>query len=75
MSMFLRTEAAIVFALLLAGPAAAQSPTLSLEGKVKAPQHWTLDDLRRMPAEHAEVSFQTDRGSVKAALRASRCGR
>jgi choline dehydrogenase-like flavoprotein len=33
--MLSRAAAAVVAALLLAGPAAAQSPTLSLEGKVK----------------------------------------
>jgi DMSO/TMAO reductase YedYZ molybdopterin-dependent catalytic subunit len=61
-----RAGAAIVVAVLLAGQAAAQSFTLSLDGKVKAPQHWTLDDLRKMPAEHVEVSYQTDRGPIKA---------
>jgi hypothetical protein len=64
--MFSRTIGVIVVALLLGGQAAAQSPVLSLEGKIKAPQHWTLDDLRKMPAEHAEVSYQTDRGPVNA---------
>jgi DMSO/TMAO reductase YedYZ molybdopterin-dependent catalytic subunit len=65
---FSRAGAAIVIALLLSGQAAAQSPTLSLEGKVTAPQHWTLDDLKKMPAEHAEVSYQTDRGPVNASF-------
>ena len=66
MTMLLRASAAVVVALLLAGPATAQSPTLSLEGKVKEPKHFTVDDLKKMPAEHADVSYQTDRGPVTA---------
>ena len=66
--MLSRAAAAVVAALLLAGPAAAQSPTLSLEGKVKQPKHFTIDDLKKMPAEHADVSYQTDRGPVTASF-------
>jgi len=58
--------AAAALLVLLAGPVAAQSPTLVLEGKLKQPQRWVLDDLKKMPAEHATVSYQTDRGMVTA---------
>jgi DMSO/TMAO reductase YedYZ molybdopterin-dependent catalytic subunit len=60
--------AALVVALLLALPAAAQQPVLAIEGKVKTPLHLSLDDLKKMPAEHAEVSYQTDRGPMKASF-------
>jgi hypothetical protein len=66
MAMFPRVAAAILAGLLLIAPAAAQSPSLSLEGKVKQPQHWSLDDLKKMHAEHADVSYQTDRGPATA---------
>jgi len=66
--MLSRAVAAIAVALWLIGPAEAQSPALSLEGKVKQPQHWTLDDLRKMPAEHVEVTYLTERGEVKASF-------
>jgi hypothetical protein len=58
--------AAAALLVLLAGPVAAQSPALVLEGKLKQPQRWMLDDLKKMPAEHATVSYQTDRGMVTA---------
>jgi DMSO/TMAO reductase YedYZ molybdopterin-dependent catalytic subunit len=58
--------AAIVAALLLVTPAAAQNATVSLEGKVKQPKQFTVEALKKMPAEHAEVSFQSERGTVKA---------
>jgi DMSO/TMAO reductase YedYZ molybdopterin-dependent catalytic subunit len=64
MSPIPRIAAAIVVALLVAAPAAAQS--LSLDGKVKQPRSFTLDDLKKMPAQSADVSFQTDRGPVSA---------
>jgi DMSO/TMAO reductase YedYZ molybdopterin-dependent catalytic subunit len=68
--MLSRGVAAIFAGALLIVPAAAQSPAqgpvLSLEGKVKQPQHWTLDDLKKMQAEHADVSYQTERGPVTA---------
>ena len=71
-----RVAAPLVVAFLLIAPAAAQSPTpsssaapvLTLAGKVRQPQHWTLDDLRKMPAQHADVSYQTDRGPVTASF-------
>ena len=66
--MFSRLGAAIVALSLIAGPAAAQSPALVLEGKVRQPQRWTLEDLKKMPAEHADVSYQTDRGAVTASF-------
>ena len=56
----------VVFVLLLAGAAAAQSLDFALEGKVKAPRHFSLDDLKKLPPQHAEVTFQTDRGPVTA---------
>jgi DMSO/TMAO reductase YedYZ molybdopterin-dependent catalytic subunit len=47
----------------------AQSPpTLTLDGKVKHPQHWTLDELRKLPAQHIDVSYLTDRGPVNASF-------
>ncbi|HXP02975.1 MAG TPA: molybdopterin-dependent oxidoreductase [Stellaceae bacterium] len=68
MAILPRAAAAILTGLLLIAPAAAQSPApaLSLEGKVKQPQHWSLDDLKKMQAEHADVSYQTERGPVTA---------
>jgi len=68
MSMLSRLGAGIVALSLVAGPAAAQSPELALEGKVRQPQHWTLEDLKKMPAEHADVSYHTDRGPVRASF-------
>jgi hypothetical protein len=64
MAFLSRASVAVVVALLLT--LAAQAQTLSLEGKVKQPQHWTLDDLKKLPAEHVDVSYQTDRGPVNA---------
>ena len=63
-----RLSAAIVALSLVAGPALAQSPELVLQGKVRQPQRWTLEDLKKMPAEHADVSYQTDRGPVRASF-------
>ena len=63
-----RLGAAIVALSLVAGPAVAQSPELVLQGKVRQPQRWTLEDLKKMPAEHADVSYQTDRGPVRASF-------
>ena len=68
MRMLGRSMGAVAVGLLLTCQAAGQSPVLSLEGKVKQPQHWSLDDLRKLPAEHADVSYQTDRGPVKASF-------
>ena len=66
--MLLYRAASLIFVLLLAGTAAAQSPTVGLEGKVKTPRHFSLDDLKKLPAQHADVSFQTDRGPVTASF-------
>jgi len=68
MTILLRAAAAIIAAALLIAPAEAQSPTLSLEGKVKTPQHWSLDDLKKMPAQHADVTYQTEKGPVTASF-------
>jgi DMSO/TMAO reductase YedYZ molybdopterin-dependent catalytic subunit len=65
MALGLRIVAALVAAF-FAVAAAAQTPSVSLDGKVKAPRSFTLDDLQRLPAETAEVSYQTDRGPVTA---------
>ena len=66
--MLIRVAAALVVAVLLAGSAAAQSPTLTLDGKVKHAQHFVLDDLKKLPAQHADVTYQTDRGPVTASF-------
>lgn len=63
---FVRLSAALVGVVLLIGSAAAQAPNLTLDGKVKQARHWTLGDLHNMPAQHAEVTYQTDRGPVTA---------
>jgi DMSO/TMAO reductase YedYZ molybdopterin-dependent catalytic subunit len=68
MTTLFRAAAASAVAILLAFPAVSQTPTLSLYGKVKNPQHWTLDDLKKMPAQHAEVTYQTDKGPVTASF-------
>jgi hypothetical protein len=47
MAFLSRVSVAVVVTLLLLAPAA-QAQELSLEGKVK-PQHWTLDDLKKLP--------------------------
>lgn len=65
--MLLRATA-LVFVLLLAGAAAVQSPTVGLEGKVKTPRQFSLDDLKKLPAQHADVTFQTDHGPVTASF-------
>jgi DMSO/TMAO reductase YedYZ molybdopterin-dependent catalytic subunit len=66
--MLKRVAIAALALFLTVGFAAAQSPALVLDGKVKHPQRWTLDDLKKMPAEHATVSYQTDRGVVSASF-------
>ena len=45
--------------------AATPSTGLVLDGKVKHPQRVNADFLRRLPAEHLEVSFQTAHGTEK----------
>lgn len=68
----LRITGAVLACLLAAASAAAQSPAaapvLSLDGKVKQPQHWSLDDLRKMQAQHTDVSYQTEHGPVTASF-------
>jgi DMSO/TMAO reductase YedYZ molybdopterin-dependent catalytic subunit len=60
-----RAVVAGVAALLLRSRAAqSQSPVLSLQGKVKRPQHWTLADLRKLPAQQAAASFESRGGPV-----------
>jgi DMSO/TMAO reductase YedYZ molybdopterin-dependent catalytic subunit len=66
--MLKRVAIAALALFLTVGFAAAQSPALVLDGKVKQPQRWTIDDLKKMPAEHATVSYQTDRGVVSASF-------
>ena len=65
MTVGLRLAAALVAAF-FAIAAAAQTPSVTLDGTVKAPRAFTLDDLQLMPAETVEVSYQTDRGPVTA---------
>jgi DMSO/TMAO reductase YedYZ molybdopterin-dependent catalytic subunit len=60
-----RAAAALVAALLLVAPAAAQPPGFSLDGKVRQPRQFTVADLKNLPAEHADVAFQTERGTTK----------
>jgi len=66
--MMLFRAATLVFVLLLAGAAAAQSPNFALDGKVKTARHFSLDDLKKLPTQHVDVSFQTDRGPVTASF-------
>jgi len=66
--MLSRLGAALVALSLIVGPAVAQSPELVLQGKVRQPQRLTFEDLKKMPAEHADVSYQTDRGPVIASF-------
>jgi hypothetical protein len=62
-----RAFAVVVVALLLGLPAAAQNAgTLSIEGKVKHPQKLTLDALRKLPSQRIDVTYETDKGPVKA---------
>jgi len=68
--MMSRLAATLAATALLAGAALAPSPApaLALEGKVKPPQHWTLDDLRKMPPQHVDVTYQTERGTTNASF-------
>lgn len=68
MAVLSRVAACVVAVLLLSAQAAPQPVALALGGKVKQPQHWTLDDLRKMPTEHIDVSYLTERGPVKASF-------
>jgi DMSO/TMAO reductase YedYZ molybdopterin-dependent catalytic subunit len=63
-----RFTAALLAALLSIGSAMADPPTLTLDGKVKQPQHWTLADLRKLPTQQVSVSYQTERGPVTASF-------
>ena len=63
-----RSVGLVAAVFLLVCSAVAQSPTLTLDGKVKQVQRWTLDDLRMMPAEHVQVSYQTEHGPVSASF-------
>jgi DMSO/TMAO reductase YedYZ molybdopterin-dependent catalytic subunit len=63
-----RLCAAIAALILVTAQASAQSPSLLLEGKVKQPQRVTLADLKKLPAEHVTVSYQTERGVVTGAF-------
>jgi DMSO/TMAO reductase YedYZ molybdopterin-dependent catalytic subunit len=65
---FARVAATLLAVFVLVGAAAAQTPSLTLDGKVKRPQHWTLDDLHKMPARHADVTYLTERGPVSASF-------
>jgi hypothetical protein len=45
-----------------AGVAADKPAVLSLTGKVQHPQQFDLDQLRALPSQDVQVSFQTDHG-------------
>jgi hypothetical protein len=49
-----------------ASPATHAAAGLALEGKLKHPQWMDLEALRRLPAEQAQVSFQSERGTTTA---------
>jgi DMSO/TMAO reductase YedYZ molybdopterin-dependent catalytic subunit len=64
-ALFLLTSE-VAFAAEQSGPVAATpAPGLVLDGKVKHPQQFSVDALRKFPAERVEVSFQTGRGIEK----------
>jgi DMSO/TMAO reductase YedYZ molybdopterin-dependent catalytic subunit len=63
-----RGAAILLAAALATAPAAAQSASLTLDGKVKRLQHWTSDELRKLPAVHADAKYQTEHGSVTASF-------
>ena len=62
----------IVTAVLLAAApgfaAAASADAFSVEGRVRQPQHFDLEALSKLPAEHVEVSFAGERGTTKASF-------
>jgi DMSO/TMAO reductase YedYZ molybdopterin-dependent catalytic subunit len=66
MTMISRLAVAFALAVLSIASAAAQSPSLTLDGKVKEAQHWSLDDLRKLGSAHVDTSYQTERGAVSA---------
>lgn len=58
---------AVLFLPPAGGPAAAadpvaDTPALSLTGKVRHPQQFTLDALRALPSRDVQVSFETEHG-------------
>jgi hypothetical protein len=55
-----------ILALPLAGSAAASDATVSLTGKVVHPQQFDLAHLQKLPSQHVDVTFQTDRGPQQA---------
>jgi len=68
MTIVARLAATFLAGLLLAGAAFADPSTVTLDGKVKAPQHWTLDDLRKLGSQHVDATYQTERGQVTASF-------
>jgi DMSO/TMAO reductase YedYZ molybdopterin-dependent catalytic subunit len=50
------------------GPAAAPNLVLSLAGRVRHPQRFDVEALRKLPAESVQVSFQTERGPLTASF-------
>jgi DMSO/TMAO reductase YedYZ molybdopterin-dependent catalytic subunit len=49
-------------------PAAAPNLVLSLAGRVRHPQRFDVEALRKLPAESVQVSFQTERGPLTASF-------
>jgi len=58
--------AAILLAVAPGLLAAENTVTLSVEGHVRHPQRFDLEALRKLPAEHVQVSFEGQRGVTKA---------
>jgi DMSO/TMAO reductase YedYZ molybdopterin-dependent catalytic subunit len=56
-----------------ASPQAAATPNfvLSLEGRIKHPQRFDIEALRKLPAESLPISFQTERGTTAASFAAT----
>jgi hypothetical protein len=50
------------------GPATAPNLVLSLAGRVRHPQRFDVEALRKLPAESVQVSFQTERGPLTASF-------
>jgi hypothetical protein len=64
-SLFLLTTEAALAAEQSVSGATSSGTGFVLDGKVKHPQQFNVDTLRRLPAELVEVSFQTGRGIEK----------
>jgi hypothetical protein len=47
---------------------AGKEPVVEFAGKVKRPTGFDLEQLRRLPAETLQVSFETDRGAQKSSF-------